>query len=101
MKAAFFWKTMLVVIILKYYIKVSFRQFKKTLNQFFQPPSANESLETCITCLIWVIERIKAFLRYFYWKIFKQMDIISKMQNIMFAKSYYMSSYNYHDCHLQ
>ena len=33
---------------LKYYITVSFRQFMETLNQFFNLPSANKKLETCI-----------------------------------------------------
>ena len=34
--------------------------------------------------------RVKAILRYFHWVIFKQMDIISQMQNIMFVENYYM-----------
>ena len=48
------------------------------------------------TGLIRIIERIKAILRYFHWIIFKQMEIILKMQNTMFATNYYMSSYNYY-----
>ena len=31
-----------------YYITVLFRQFTKTLNQFFHLSSGNENLETCI-----------------------------------------------------
>ena len=33
---------------LKYYITVSFRQYTKTLNQFFYLSSENENLETCV-----------------------------------------------------
>ena len=47
LKAAFFWKTMLVFM-LKYYTTVSFRQFTKSLNHFFYLASANENLGTCI-----------------------------------------------------
>ena len=95
---------------LKYYITVSFRQFTKTLNQSFYLSSENEKFGVCLktlnqsfylssenekfgnlyTSLIWVTERSKAVLRYFYLIIFKQMDIISKKQNIMFAEYYYM-----------
>ena len=50
---------------LKYYITVSFRQFPKTLNQFYVP-SANKNLETGI--LVWFeqLKEIKQFLRYFH-----------------------------------
>ena len=73
---------------LKYYITVSFWQFTTTLNQFFYLSSAQENLETYIQ--VWVIKRTKEFLRYFQWIIFKQKDIISKIQNIMFAENCYM-----------
>ena len=33
---------------LKYYITVLFRQFTKTLNQYFYLSNANENMETCI-----------------------------------------------------
>ena len=75
---------------LKYYITVSFRQFMKTLNQFFYLSSEKEKFGNLYTGLTWATERIKAVLRYFNWVIFKQMDIISKMQDIMFAENYYM-----------
>ena len=39
---------------LKHYITVSFRQFTKTLNQFFHSPSANENLQTLYTGCIQV-----------------------------------------------
>ena len=32
----------------KYYITVLFRQFRKTVNQFFYLSSVNEKLETCM-----------------------------------------------------
>ena len=34
--------------ILKYYIKVSVRQFMKNLNQFFQLSRVSENLEICV-----------------------------------------------------
>ena len=42
--------------------------------------------ENLYTGLIWEIKRIKAILRYF-----DNMDIISKKQNIVFAKNYYIA----------
>ena len=72
----------------KCYITVSFWQLRN-LSQFFYLSSARK-FGNFYTSLIWLNERIKAILRYFYWMIFKQMDIISKMQNIMFAKNYNM-----------
>ena len=52
--------------------------------------------ENLHTGLIWVTERIKVVLKYFHWIIFKQMDIISKMQNIMFSENYYMHPCNFY-----
>ena len=74
---------------LKYYIIVSFRPFTKTLNQFFYLSSAKESLETYMQVRFEAI-LIKTILRYFHWVIFKQMQIISKKENIMFVENYYM-----------
>ena len=84
---AFFCKTMLLEIYAKMlhhsFIPTIYRNFKS----LFYLPSVNENLETCIQ--VWS-EQLKVILRYFPRIVFKQMDIISKMQNIMFPQNYYM-----------
>ena len=63
---------------LKDYITVSFRQFTETNQLLYYV--AQIKMGNLYTVLIWAIEKIKAILRYFYWVIFKPMDINSKCQ---------------------
>ena len=52
------------------------------------------------TGLVCITEIIKAILRYFHWIIFKQMDIISKIQSIMFTENYNKIQF-FNACHLR
>ena len=42
------------------------------------------------------MERIRAILRHFHRTIIKQMNIITKMQKIIFTKNYYMQPYKFY-----
>ena len=78
-------KTMLVVI----YAKMLHRSFIPTISKlFFLFTYCTGIFVNFYTGLICVIEIIKAILRYFHWIIFKQMDIISKIETIMFTENY-------------
>ena len=46
---------------LKYYITVSFRQFTKTINQFFYLSRANKNLEICMPVLFVQLNESKHF----------------------------------------
>ena len=77
-------------------IMFSFQKFSKTLNQFFLLIECKRKFGNLYTVLILAIARIKAILRYFCFMIFKQMEIISKIQNIMIAENYYIKPCNFH-----
>ena len=81
---------MLVVIYAKIlynsFIPIIYENFKS----FFLLIQCKRKFGNLYPGLTSVIEIIKAILRYFQRIIFKQMDIISKMQNTMFAQNYYM-----------
>ena len=63
---------------LKYYITVSFRQFTKTLNQFFYLSSANKNEETCTHVWFEQLKKLKSFWGTFsgqylnIWKLFQK-----------------------------
>ena len=86
---------MLVVI----YAKILNHSFIPTIYENFKPVFlliyCKRKFKNLYTGLIRVIERIEAVLWYFHWIIFKQMDITSKMQNIMFTENYYIWPNNF------
>ena len=96
LSAAFFWNTMLVIIL----CKILHRDFTTTIYEnftsvflFIQGKRKVESwkLHSCFT---WSIERVKAVLRYVYWIMFWKMKIVTKIQNIMFVESYNIKAYS-------
>ena len=46
---------------LKYFVTISFRQFTKTLNQFFYLSNANENLDTCIQVWFEQLKELQQF----------------------------------------
>ena len=74
------------------YAKILHHGFIPTIYDNFKSVFFIYLVQTKIRKLVYRfdLEIIKAILRYFYWIIFKQMNIISKMQQTMFAKNYYM-----------
>ena len=74
------------------YAKILHHSFIPTIYDNFKSVFFIYLVQTKIRKLVYRfdLEIIKAILRYFYWIIFKQMNIISKMQQTMFAKNYYM-----------
>ena len=77
------------------YAKILHQSFIPTIYEIFNSKFFNFLGQTgksgnVYTGLIWAIEIIKAILKYCHWIMFKQMNIISKMENVMPAENDYM-----------
>ena len=89
-ESSIFLKTMLVVSLHHSFIPTIYEKF-----EFVYITRAKENLKF-YTCLIRALERISVDLRYLHWIIFWQIEIISKIQSIMFVENYNMSAYNFY-----